>query len=267
MTHDEVQELLGAFALDATSPEERALVEAHLESCPRCRAEAATHQETAALLAAGLGAELPSGLWERIAEATFEARATGTAAPLPPLRPVPPVAARRARTGLLSVATLRRLGAGVAAVAACTVLGLASYLGVQVGELRSQVHTLERRVATASVAEAAASAMAGPHTMVTLAADHGTTAVTVVVTPSGVAYWLPAKLSALPNSRTYQLWGLVDDKPVSLGLIGANPRATTSFRVESGATKLMVTAEPAGGVPLPTTGVLAVGAIPPGAID
>ena len=165
-----------------------------------------------------------------------------------------------------TTAALRRLGAGVAAVAACALLGLASYLGVQVGELRSQVHTLEGRVATASVAEAAASATAGPHTMVTLAASHGQTAVTIVVTPSGTAYWLPAKLSALPTGRTYQLWGLVDNKPVSLGLIGTDPRAMTSFRVESGTTKLMVTAEPAGGVPLPTTGVLAVGSIPPGAI-
>jgi anti-sigma-K factor RskA len=67
-------------------------------------------------------------------------------------------------------------------------------------------------------------------------------------------------------SKTYQLWGLVRGKPVSLALLGPDPREPGQFRVEGGTTKLMVTAEPAGGASLPTTAVLAAGAVPPAAM-
>src|SRR5688500_178006 len=68
LTHEEIRELLGAFALDATSDEERLEIEAHLSSCPRCRAEVADHRETASMLAA-VGAPAPEGVWEGIASA------------------------------------------------------------------------------------------------------------------------------------------------------------------------------------------------------
>ena len=50
MTHDEVSELLGAFALDAVDGEEYEQIEAHLSECPRCRAEVDAHREVAAAL-------------------------------------------------------------------------------------------------------------------------------------------------------------------------------------------------------------------------
>lgn len=37
MTHDEIRDALGAFALDVLAPEERAEVEAHLETCAECQ--------------------------------------------------------------------------------------------------------------------------------------------------------------------------------------------------------------------------------------
>lgn len=39
MTHDEIRESLGAYALDALSPEERATAEAHLRTCVECAEE------------------------------------------------------------------------------------------------------------------------------------------------------------------------------------------------------------------------------------
>ncbi len=36
MNHDEISELLGAFALDAVDPDEAAEINAHLAECPRC---------------------------------------------------------------------------------------------------------------------------------------------------------------------------------------------------------------------------------------
>jgi anti-sigma factor RsiW len=59
MDHTEIESLLGAYALDAVSPEEAAEIEEHLRTCPRCRAE------VAALLGGG-GAEAPAGIWDKI---------------------------------------------------------------------------------------------------------------------------------------------------------------------------------------------------------
>ena len=69
--HDEIAELLGAYALDAVEPDEAALVEDHLRECPRCAAEVAEHREVAAMLAHS-GAPAPEGIWERIVEGLEE---------------------------------------------------------------------------------------------------------------------------------------------------------------------------------------------------
>jgi hypothetical protein len=63
--HEEVQELLGAYALDAVEPDEAAAIERHLPTCPRCRIELADHREVAALMGYA-GADAPSGVWDRI---------------------------------------------------------------------------------------------------------------------------------------------------------------------------------------------------------
>ena len=67
-THTELQELLGAYALDAVDGDEYDAVELHLRECPRCRAELADHREVAALIGHG-GAAAPEGVWDRIVAA------------------------------------------------------------------------------------------------------------------------------------------------------------------------------------------------------
>ncbi|MGZ4705939.1 MAG: anti-sigma factor family protein, partial [Acidimicrobiales bacterium] len=57
----EVEELIGAFALDAVDADEREAVERHLADCPRCRNELAGHLEVAALLG-NTGAPAPDGV-------------------------------------------------------------------------------------------------------------------------------------------------------------------------------------------------------------
>src|SRR5579871_2910284 len=66
MSHDEITELLGAFALDAVEPEEATVVARHLEECPACSAEVAEHQRVAALLG-NTTEDAPVYLWEQIA--------------------------------------------------------------------------------------------------------------------------------------------------------------------------------------------------------
>jgi anti-sigma factor RsiW len=270
MTHDEVEELLGAYALDATSEDERARVEAHLASCAKCQAEVAAHRETVAMMALGTGSEPPAGLWEKIAASTFSAPPpNGAPVPVPKLPSLIAGAPGREPRRWLAGRALRErafVRATMAAVAAAAI-AFAALFGVQVGQLRSQVHQLERQVSAATLANAAAQAAAGPHVTVFLAAPDGARAAAVVVAPHGLAYWVSSRLAELPAFKTYQLWGLVRGKPVSLGLLGPDPRETDLFRVEAGTTKLMVTAEPAGGAPLPTTAVVAVGKVPTAAVE
>ena len=66
LSDGELDELLGAYALDAVDEDERRAVEAYLVVNPRARAEVAEHREVASLLAWS-GAAAPDGLWDRIA--------------------------------------------------------------------------------------------------------------------------------------------------------------------------------------------------------
>ena len=63
LSHSELEELLGAYALDAVDGDERDAVELHLRECPRCRAEVADHREVAAALAQ-TGGPAPDGVWD-----------------------------------------------------------------------------------------------------------------------------------------------------------------------------------------------------------
>src|SRR6476661_5439611 len=64
----EMDDLLGAFALDAVEPDEREMVERHLANDPVARAEVDEMRETAAVLASlPTGDEgAPADLWDRI---------------------------------------------------------------------------------------------------------------------------------------------------------------------------------------------------------
>ena len=68
MSHREADELLGAYALDAVDAAERAEVEAHLASCPRCRAELDELRQVAAAVGTAV-VRPPEGLWSQIAGA------------------------------------------------------------------------------------------------------------------------------------------------------------------------------------------------------
>jgi anti-sigma-K factor RskA len=280
MMHDELEELLGAYALHATTAEESQRIDAHLATCPRCRSEVAAHEEVAAMLGTTLS-EAPPGLWEKIAASLPEegsegaqgaSRSRGLAPPVltPGLRnsttgrdtgtegtaPTGAISsldrerdeARQRKQGPKAGRGQRFAMLGAGAVAAAVI----AFLGVQVVQLNSQVHNLDQSVGAARVLD-------GPHLTVQLSSPRHRPAATVVVSPSGTAYWLSSSLPALSSDHTYQMWGLVHDKPVSLGLLGPRPGPVSSFRVEADVTQLMVTAEPRGGTPLPTTAVLAQG--------
>jgi anti-sigma factor RsiW len=239
--HEEMAELVAAYALDAVDPDEARLVEDHLRGCPRCRAELADHQDTASLLGHA-GDDAPAGVWERIA-AGIEA-APGAPALRVVLGDAPAVEPRR----------FRRWSYGLAGAAAAAVVGLlgAGYVHTnhEVGQLRTALasnHSLEQ--ATAAALDPRAQRFS-------LTAWNGTVMAAAAVLPDGHAYVLPEGLAPLPGSRTYQLWSIVGGHPVSAGLLGTDP-TVLAFRLAPGTAVLAITDEPAGGSRQPTTAPLA----------
>ena len=61
----ELDELLGAYALDAVSPDEARRIEDYLAINPKAAAEVQEHREVATMLAF-TGMDAPEGLWSRI---------------------------------------------------------------------------------------------------------------------------------------------------------------------------------------------------------
>jgi anti-sigma-K factor RskA len=244
LDHDEVSEMLAIYSLDALPADEAALVEQHLADCPRCQADLASLHEVAGLLAGSAGSP-PEELWGRIASKLSE---PGTSPPPAPVRAIG--TSRRPRAWRVAAIGL------VAALLA--VLGVLSY---RVVNLNNRVGELQSALAQHGAGQQVALALADPaHQKVQLTAKGSTMRATVVVLPDGRAYWVDDNLSALPPGRTYQLWALAAGKVVSLGVLGRSPQ-NVPFRVERTMTQLMVTAEPTGGVPAPTTTVLVAGPV------
>src|SRR5262245_52081849 len=179
-TPEEIEELLGAYALDAVSPEERAVVEQYLATHPRARAEVVQHQEVATLLAF-TGASAPDGLWDRIA-AELEGPAPE---PGPELAKVMPMRAgarraRRFRTGLVAV---------VGAVAAAVIVALGLVVVDQSRELDDREVALEAAYNDA-VADPASRT-------VTMRSEDGSVTLDAVVTPDGNGFLQAGNLPGL----------------------------------------------------------------------
>jgi anti-sigma-K factor RskA len=83
-----------------------------------------------------------------------------------------------------------------------------------------------------------------------------------VVVPDGRGYLVKSNLPALPSDKTYQLWGVFDRRPISLGLLGQSPQQATFTSAGSGGpTALALTVEPAGGSVAPTGSMLGTGTV------
>ena len=243
MDHAEFAELLAVYSLDALPPEEASVLEGHLAECPRCRAELEALRDVAALLG-NSGVSAPAGTWDRIAN-ELGTSASDHVAPLLAFQ-------SRKRTP-----AWRNAAIAVAAVV-LAVLGLLSYRMVN---LDHRVGQLQDALGQHGVGQMVALALADPaHQSIELSAKASSGRAQVVVLPDGTAYWVNDDLGGLPTGKTYQLWALASGKVVSIGILGRAPR-DVPFRVEPTMTELMVTAEPAGGVPAPTTPVLVQGAL------
>ena len=253
-THNDIQELLGAFALDAVDEEERDLVEAHLASCPRCRAEVEGHRETAALLA-HRGERAPEGVWDRIAEALDDVPPALDLARIAPLQAgaaeptggSDDLSDRRAVKAAPRTIPLR-VAAATMAVAAALILFLGVALGRNDNAGLGRVDEIADAMEKAVVTNAAYAALANPAAeRVDLKSPDGQALAEVVRLPDGTGYIVPRRLTALSSDRVYQLWAVRSDAKISLGVLGAIPEVS-AFRMNGPVMAYAVTDEAAGGV-------------------
>ena len=235
MTHAELQELLGAYAIDAVESDEAAAIDAHLLECPRCRAELVELREMAALLAHS-GADAPDGVWDRIASSLSETP--------PPLRLE---VHRRDRQRVV-----RRVA--LAAAAAIIVV-----LAVSVQRLNSHVDDLERaRHDTTELALAANDALSAPDARIARLSGPDGRAAVAVVRASGQGYFFGSGLPALDH-RIYQLWGATSSGQIaSLGTMPGP--GIYAFSADPSVSVVMVTEEDRP-VSSPSNGAIATGSL------
>ena len=180
LSHDEIRELLPAYALGAVPDDEEALIRAHIRTCEECMQEADGFAETSSKLALTGGTEsLPAGFADRVMAAAVGDRPASA-----------PAASRR-----------RPLWAVLSGVA---VLLIAAIVTFQVVELQSDRKRQEQALLALTNDNA-----------LTLEGKEG---VRAAVVPNGVGSIFAASgLPEAPEGRTYQLWLMSAGQPVSAG--------------------------------------------------
>ena len=261
--HREIQEFLGVYALDAVDPETAAMIERHLAGCVKCSIEVAQHHEVAGLLANSGGAS-PAGLWdgiaaqidgsvppswerlaarlepgdgrsERLVRSDEDEDEAGTGADAT----VVPITSGRRNRWMLRGASL------VAAAAAI----IALVLGVQVHHLNNQVSALQAHPLLSAAEQSALGQPSTKQVELTSMTSSIPGKVTVVLTSSGTGFVEVDQLRALPSDKTYQLWGVIGGRTISLGLLGPHPSVVPFSVAGDGSVQAFaITAEHAGGV-------------------
>lgn len=201
--HDDIQELLAAYALDALEPEEIARLHALLEERPELRATLAELRATANKLPYGLPeATPPAELRQRVLD-----YATGRAAPAA-------VAPKRGRGWLLA------LGGLAAAAIVAAAIGWGQVIGLR-GELARTNDKLTQAYADLSKAQVVLATLQG-----------GSGEGSVVRTREGATVFA-VNLPQLQAGRTYQLWRIPKGSPpASAGVFSVDPRGFGVFALE-----------------------------------
>ncbi|MBF6599160.1 MAG: anti-sigma factor [Dehalococcoidia bacterium] len=249
MNCEEAEDLLGAWALDALTDDERGEMAAHLRSCARHAAAAADWRATAARLAATADVVAPPpALRSRVLQAIAATPQDGVARPVlagaipragdQQRRRPPPVAAARRRFFELRPAAW----AAVAAVLVAAVIGLGAWNAVLQRRSGADVGRLATRASSVSALRMNGTQNAG------VVVYYANEKKALIVTDG-----LPALNAA---TQTYQLWAISGGRARSLGLlpapVGGSSVAVVPFDAGS-AQRIAVTVEPPGGSAQPTT--------------
>lgn len=261
-THDEAWADLGAYALDALSPDERAGVEAHLSTCASCRDELRAMSGAAA----AVGASVPARPMDPVRSAAIKQRLLQRAraerssvtpirsAAIPARRPRLPWGIAAAASVALAVALYQWNATRQDRDAAQVALGIESQRSAR---LQDSLAAAERRLL----------AMAGPDVRVVelVASNRRPNARMFWALSTNTWTMFAHNLSAPASGRTYQLWLITrDGQRISAGTFapdGAGDAVVSAqYALAADALQMIaVTEEPAGGVPQPTGEVVIAG--------
>ncbi|MFK7918184.1 MAG: anti-sigma factor [Ilumatobacter sp.] len=239
----DLDDLLGAYALDAVDPDEARRVEDYLRINPRAAAEVQEHREVATMLAF-TGMDAPDDLWARITD-QIDSEAPAPGPELAKVLAFEPPVAESVVAPPTSVVTPMK---SARRTASTWLMGAAAALALVFGA----VAVIGARDATSMdpIADAYAAAVADRDSVQTeLVADGSDASAAGVIDQDGHGYLDASALPTLSSDQTYQLWGVLADNGdvVSLGILGPNPELET-FTVEGGVAALAVTIEQAPGV-------------------
>lgn len=276
----ELDELLGAYALNAVDQDEADEIEAYLRRSPRATAEVSSHLEVAAALGS-LAAEhqgapthdAPQRLWDAIAGQLPDRPAAAVSDSGPTVRAgVTSLdqhrgARRGGAGGSARAGRARVLVSGLALVASVTAITGLSAAVIRQGDT---IDGLERQVAAAQaegpapddvvvgpgpgsitrvgVEFALQKVLSAPGTRVVQLTDEaGARLASIALASDGTGYVFGSTLPALPTGATYQLWGVSNGIVLSLGVFGQQP-AIAPFAASGSYTQFVLTAEQGPGV-------------------
>ncbi len=273
----ELDDLLGAYALDALDEDEHGRVDAYVSTHRQARLEVSRFEDALAALASAEAAELPPQLWDRV-QRQLDPAPTAADPPMPAATPAavtpaavaaPAVAAPAATTPAAAVATpavtgdelarrratprTRRWAAPALAVAAALAL-LASTAAVTTWANNRGQRDPADLVSLARAAEQSPQAQ-----VATLEGTAGS--VRMVLDGSGHGYLLGEALPTLSEDKTYQLWSLDGSVAVSLGVLGPRP-SVVAFPART-LRSVALSIEPRGGHNVPTLPTVAAGQLRP----
>ncbi|MGD0852866.1 MAG: anti-sigma factor [Acidimicrobiales bacterium] len=256
MSHDEASELLAVAALHAVDAETLAAIEEHAATCPRCQSELDGYRAVAAALGNSVE-ELPEGLWTNISSQLWERK--GDVAAMPPLV-VGDTPADVVAIGTASPRS-RRVRAAVGALALAAAASIV-VLALSLSSAQNHVTNLQAALKVAS-RSAVQRAMATPgHQVVDLTSATDQQLAKFVMLPDGTGYLVKSTMPALASNDTYQLWGIVNGSPVSIGVMGSSPgQVTFTLNASPGPTELAVTVQKAGGSLTPAKRFVASGPV------
>lgn len=261
---DQIEELAGAFALDALPADESAAVLAHLASCPDAHELIGELVEVAGLLPFLVDeVEPPTSLRSNLIAAALASED----APASPAMSNP--AAGSVRQGMLQAVPGRDAGAAPsrrsnrsrwlspALMAAAALLVVAVGLGIwNVG--------LQRRLDSRSTPrdqQAVLTALASGAQVTPLTSENGIQAQLVRPAGNGTAY-VVGTMPAPPPGKAYQAWLIHDGRPVGAGVFKSSGFAIMPIRGDlNGAQLLAFTLEPEQGSNAPTQPIVAQVAI------